>query len=611
MNNNERNSYNNKNNDIDPKDNNQFTDSSKDVSHDNHDIEDQIAKSIEKLVEEETNVARAFVNGGDGDYSSIYSHDPNSIANENKQQEDFLSGKTQVIPEINMDAVRNLGETRQFDYRSDELNQMSDSMNDTVNDLNIDSDNNFTNADTNLDTDSNTSNTLNTSNTSNTSNAQKNPERSNVKYPDKRKTEQMNRNTNDSDLENIEETGFTKKKKLIIAGIIALAVVMIGVIITAVVIISNNRKSFDYNYKQGLERFEQGKYDDALPYFEKAFKTVDGKKNADLMYDMFECYKSQDNVDKEKSMLKDLIAYDKYNEKGIKALAQVYLDEEDGSALTDLIKKYRGTKAEDYLKDYELDEPEVSDKGGDYNKAMEITLTSSDDTTIYYTTDGKEPTKDSSIYMNPIKLDKGTTVIKAFAMNSIGLCSDITENKYVIEYKKPDAPSINPSSGSYEAGQTFTIDNIADGDTAYYTLDGSDPTTSSKEYTGEVEIPEGNIVVAAIIVNHNDLESSITRRNYNIKATKTYSYDEAKDILTNRMISRNDLKSADVASSGNKIQMVYQNKIKVSDVEMYYIRIDESKNNSMVTTGYYGVGTKDGKCYKVTTHNGSYVAQDY
>lgn len=60
--------------------------------------------------------------------------------------------------------------------------------------------------------------------------------------------------------------------------------------------------------------------------------------------------------------------------------------------------------------------------------------------------------------------------------------SPVAEFDYTINYQKPDAPVISPSSGTYEYGEKISID-AADGTKIYYTTDGTTPTTDSQAYT--------------------------------------------------------------------------------------------------------------------------------
>ncbi len=75
--------------------------------------------------------------------------------------------------------------------------------------------------------------------------------------------------------------------------------------------------------------------------------------------------------------------------------------------------------------------PKFSIDGGYVNKNSEIALKVSDNSTIYYTTNGSFPTKESNKYSSPIKIDK-TTVIKAISVKDNYLESDIVSRTFVI-----------------------------------------------------------------------------------------------------------------------------------------------------------------------------------
>ncbi|MBQ2916053.1 MAG: leucine-rich repeat domain-containing protein [Clostridia bacterium] len=63
---------------------------------------------------------------------------------------------------------------------------------------------------------------------------------------------------------------------------------------------------------------------------------------------------------------------------------------------------------------------------GTYDSAISVKLTGHDKSTVYYTTDGSAPTKNSKAYdpAVPIIIEKGTVTIRAVAINDAGLISD-------------------------------------------------------------------------------------------------------------------------------------------------------------------------------------------
>lgn len=153
--------------------------------------------------------------------------------------------------------------------------------------------------------------------------------------------------------------------------------------------------------------------------------------------------------------------------------------------------------------------PEFSLPGGTYTYYISIEMTSESSGSIYYTLDGSTPDESSYQYEKPIELQKGTTVIRAFIVDADGNSSDIASEVYEVEFGAPDQPIIIPESGDY-AGERYVRILVPEECLAYYTLDGSEPTTSSEIYTGEFLMPMGVTSVKAIIEDENGVLSDVT-----------------------------------------------------------------------------------------------------
>lgn len=150
-------------------------------------------------------------------------------------------------------------------------------------------------------------------------------------------------------------------------------------------------------------------------------------------------------------------------------------------------------------KDYkEMVPPKFSMPGGEYSHYISIEITSESPGAIYYTVDGSTPDEYSYRYVTPVTLLEGTTVMRAFVMDSEGNSSEIYSEVYILEFGAPDPPTIIPESGDY-VGEQYVRILVPDGCMAYYTLDGSNPTESSELYTGEFLMPEGTTTVRAML----------------------------------------------------------------------------------------------------------------
>lgn len=145
--------------------------------------------------------------------------------------------------------------------------------------------------------------------------------------------------------------------------------------------------------------------------------------------------------------------------------------------------------------------------------------------TIYYTTDGSDPTTSSTstVYTGPITVSK-TTTIKAFARNnnySGWIDSEIVSAIYT---KKGTtlAPVFTPAPGTYsysEEGLTISINCNNEGTTTYhYTTDGSTPTTSCSVYNGPITVSK-NTTIKAIACCAGLTNSAVSTATYTITQT--------------------------------------------------------------------------------------------
>lgn len=124
-----------------------------------------------------------------------------------------------------------------------------------------------------------------------------------------------------------------------------------------------------------------------------------------------------------------------------------------------------------------------------YDSAQTVTLTSTNTgDSIYYTTNGSEPTTSSTLYTGPIQVSSSVT-IKAFGVNSAGQAGSVSSFAYVIDLNADlTAPTITANLPVSQSDSSVSVsfnlkDNKAATTTAYYTDNGTEPTTSSKVYT--------------------------------------------------------------------------------------------------------------------------------
>jgi hypothetical protein len=141
--------------------------------------------------------------------------------------------------------------------------------------------------------------------------------------------------------------------------------------------------------------------------------------------------------------------------------------------------------------------PVISPATGSYTSPQTVTITDSTaGSTIFYTQDGSQPTSSSTQYTNSFPVST-TTTVKAMATASGFAPSPTATSAITINQVSPAAtPVISPTTGTYTSAQTVTITDSTSGSTIFYTTDGSQPTTSSAQYTNSFPVSTTTTVKA-------------------------------------------------------------------------------------------------------------------
>jgi len=262
---------------------------------------------------------------------------------------------------------------------------------------------------------------------------------------------------------------------------------------------------------KGNKALESKEYNAAIEYFEKASDKDNTK--ADAYVGLSKVYIAQKNLSRAESVFLDVIKEQPKNSDVYQACVQFYMDTDQKEEIPMLLEDADDSVRE-VLGGYIIEGPEFSlDDTEVFDDVQELSLSAKDGYTIYYTDDETEPSINSTKYTEPIRIGEDETVIKAIAVNKKGVPSLPVEKTYTVELPIEDAPAVSPSTGQYDSAMQIEI-KIPDGYTAYYTMDGNDPTTASKKYSGPIDMPSGETIFKAILVNGKGRVSGVTTRSY-------------------------------------------------------------------------------------------------
>ena len=401
-----------------------------------------------------------------------------------------------------------------------------------------------------------------------------------------------------------------------IAAIVCTVILSVAIIIalaffTINSVIKKAQDNFAYYNNTGIAYVQSQKYADAIPYLEKALTFEESEGKVNLRFSLYDCYVATNDTEKAISMLYNILKIDEYNLEAIVDLENYYEKAGVTEALVELYNKYKDTQAADAVAKYYVEAPAVSVEGGEYTTDIEVKLTSDYGYNIYYTLDGSNPTVNSSLYSKEIEISEGTTTLKCIAANQYNIVSDIVSAEYKVEYKAPDAPTISPRSGSYETEQLIVIGNIPAGGKAYYTLDNTTPTDKSTLYTGPFDMPSGNNVLSVITYDKNGQKSSVVKRNYVLNLSDKVTRERALEILWQAMEHKNMVNSEHLSSDGEPVKLVLDAKKTISGKSVWVFDIYVTTEQGDMKANYQmGVDSEASYVYTVYDNNGVYTLDE-
>ena len=239
--------------------------------------------------------------------------------------------------------------------------------------------------------------------------------------------------------------------------------------------------------------------------------------------------------------------------------------------------------------------PAFSPDAGTYTEAQSVTIScETTGATIYYTTDGTNPSASSTAYSGAITVGD-TTTIKAIALKDGMTDSSVASATYTINIppQKVATPTFSPAAGTYTAAQSVEISCTTDGAEIYYTTDGSNPSASSTAYSGAITVGE-TTTIKAIAVKEGMTDSSVASTTYTISegpepSEKTWV--DVDDHLSDDSIS-DDLKNSDF-NTVSKIEDALETALSITT--------EEEKERSKLVDVKLMVSTDGGSTWTAAT----------
>ena len=214
-----------------------------------------------------------------------------------------------------------------------------------------------------------------------------------------------------------------------------------------------------------------------------------------------------------------------------KMVTVVPTEESNSFAVTTLSAQVRVneltvTYASNVVSGATLSKPVASVEPGTIYNTTTVELSSESEGTIYYTTDGTEPTAESAVYSEAIAVSEFgvTTVIKAVVING-DKYSDVATFSYALGVA---APVFSIEGGVYEklsGANALTFSTETNGATILYNNRGGDPRTEGSKTWGSLSVLSTAVVQAVAFVTNaegDSIFSNVVKEYYTISPVKPF-----------------------------------------------------------------------------------------
>lgn len=363
--------------------------------------------------------------------------------------------------------------------------------------------------------------------------------------------------------------------------------------------------SYSKEYQLGRAELyvEQGKYDEAIACYNRAMEL--GDTNVELLFELADIYLLKNNKVEYEYLLREIIKNKNTSAEQLEGaygkLIAIYRERGDYQTINALLLASGNDNLIAAYPNYIVDVPEFSINEGYYTSIQPLKLTASGSGKIFYTTDGSEPTEESTQYTAPIILENGSHIVKACFVNDNGIVSDVVTKEYHIEYNDILAPEISVLSGEYS--NPVLIEILEEDENVYYTTDGSDPTYSSIPYTGPIPMPLGKSTYkfARII---DGVTGIIAEREYNLVIDTDITPAQAVDSVVMYCLAVGKIRdgSGRFDDSEDRYEYIYLYAANINKVGDFYVIAEyyrAADGNSTRTGNNFAVNVYTGERFKL------------
>lgn len=421
-------------------------------------------------------------------------------------------------------------------------------------------------------------------------------------------------------------------KKLYAVLFVIIILLLAGLVYFVSVRVYRN-SSYEYQAELADQAYLEGDLDGAIDYMEKALTLSSG--DDEMKFKLARYYFEAFDDEKALLMLWE-IAYEKNEnqERAYREIITYYEKQSDFPMIESILAACDNETIVNSFRDYLANPPEFSYPAGEYDDVITLTLSAGSNGNIYYTTDGHEPTLQSTLYTSPITLELGSHEINAIFVNNYGVVSEVANATYRVYIRVPDALDISVPQGEYKIPMLIETE-IPQFCRVFYTTDGTPPSMEeSSEYTEGIPMPLGHSHFIFAAFSQEGISGDITECDYDltidseldlqsvITAFKQYNFNMGRTSDLEGHLPGNltrysyvidsaiNLDDSGKAVSGNKADPETGELPKPKNPHIYYIITENTVDTSgltMKTGNYYMVSIEDGFIYRAVKNEGEVI----
>ena len=200
------------------------------------------------------------------------------------------------------------------------------------------------------------------------------------------------------------EAAKKKRRNLLLFLFFLLVLIVVGVYVIY-------QNSYTGVVNRGYDALQTDDYEEAQNLFNRA--VTKDRSRSGAYTGLAQVYIDQDDLEGAESVFLTALETQPSNAELYQAAIAFYVDTEQQDKISALLQDCEDETVLSAVADYVSDAPQFSLEEGTYNEVQEVAISSETGGTIYYTTDGTDPTESSTEYTEPVLLqDEGETEIR-------------------------------------------------------------------------------------------------------------------------------------------------------------------------------------------------------